>query len=127
MKDAFEQFMEIGRKGIEYDPWVEDTGIEGYCKEIMKEVKELTEAVEKQDYANMKEELGDVFMDWLNICLLAEKDGIFSVKEVINDVRKKVERRKPYLLENKKVTRKKALEIWYKAKEKEKIESETPL
>src|SRR3989344_2773338 len=121
MKNQFERFFEIINKSIEYDPWVKDTGMEGYCNELKKEIDEVLEAIKKKDMKNLEEELGDVLYVWAHACKLAEQKGIFKTEEVINGAMEKLNRRKPYLEQGKKVTREEALTIWKEVKQKEKM------
>jgi tetrapyrrole methylase family protein/MazG family protein len=119
---SFIEFMKLMDKSIKYDPWVLDTGLKGYAKEIVDEANEAKEASDKEDYENLKEELGDVLYDWANACMAAEKEGLFTMDEVIEGITEKIKRRKPYILENRKVTKEEAVRIWKEVKQKEKDE-----
>ncbi len=122
MKQKFEEFIELITKSTDRDPWVRDTNIEGYCYNIDLEVKELLEAMKTKDYEHVKEELGDVLMDWAHACKLAEEQGLFTLKDVLTAVNEKMKRRRPYLLdaEKKNITKEESVRIWKDAKKKEK-------
>jgi tetrapyrrole methylase family protein/MazG family protein len=122
MKQTFEEFIELINKSTDRDPWVRDTNIEGYCYNIEIEAKELIEAMKTKDYEHVKEELGDVLMDWAHACKLAEEQGLFTIKDVFNAVNEKIKRRKPYVLdsEKKEITKEEAVRIWKEVKKKEK-------
>lgn len=122
MKDSFEELMQLCKKSVKYDPWVKDRGLKGYCEEIEIEAREAIEAFEKRDNDNLREELGDVLLDWCHACLLAEEAGYGNVKEIIDGVKRKLMRRKPFILENRTVTREEQRRLWRTAKEKEKDE-----
>ena len=117
---ALKRLFELCEKSVEFDGWVKKTGMVGYCKEIINESKEISEALENKDYDNLKEELGDVLMDLFEACLLAEHEGHFSTSDVFSSAISKIERRRPYLEKNKKVTPEESVEYWLIAKEKEK-------
>jgi NTP pyrophosphatase (non-canonical NTP hydrolase) len=119
MQSDFENLLDLTRKSIVLDPWIDDCGLNGYCDEIVKEVKELKAAIDSNDIENMQDEIGDVLMDWCSLCLLAEKKCIADVGLIIQNITAKIKRRRPYLEHNKKVTKQQAHEIWLKAKEAE--------
>ncbi len=91
---------------------MKDRGLHGYCEEIHGETKELLDASNNKDFANMQEEVGDVLRECLVICKLAEIDNKFTLKQVLDEAIDKIKRRQPYVLENKKVTKEDAVRIW---------------
>ena len=124
MKQTFEEFIALIDKSTDRDPWVRDTNIEGYCYNIDLEVKELLEAMKTKDYEHVKEELGDVLMDWAHACKLAEEQGLFTLKDVLLSINEKMKRRRPYLLEAEKreISKEESVRIWKEVKKKEKEE-----
>ncbi len=120
MRQSFEELIELIRKSLKYDPWTKKRGLKGYCVELRTEADEAIEAVEKEDYDNLKEELGDVLLDWGHACMIAENENLFTTKDVIETVKAKLAWRKPYLNEGRTVTKDEAHRIWTKAKEEEK-------
>ncbi len=124
MKQTFEEFIELINKSTDRDPWVRDTNIEGYCYNIELEAKELTEAMQTKDFDHVKEELGDVLMDWAHACKLAEEQGLFTFKDVLLTINEKMKRRRPYLLEAEKreISKEESVRIWKEVKKKEKEE-----
>jgi uncharacterized protein YabN with tetrapyrrole methylase and pyrophosphatase domain len=120
LKQSLEELVELMLKNKEKCPWVKGLTLDSQKLELQSEVKEVLEAIDKKDYPNLKEELGDVLWDTLLLASLAEKEGLFTVKEVLNEVTAKIKRRKPWLLEGKEVSLEEAQACWFKAKEKEK-------
>ncbi|MGM5481878.1 MAG: MazG nucleotide pyrophosphohydrolase domain-containing protein [Nanobdellota archaeon] len=120
MRESFENFHSQCKKSIHYDPWVKDRGVRGYIEEMKKETREVVEAIEKNDVENIKEELGDVFLDWLHASLLCEDKYGFTLKDIIDNVNEKLERRKPYIMTGEKVSKERAEEIWQEVKKWEK-------
>jgi isopentenyldiphosphate isomerase/NTP pyrophosphatase (non-canonical NTP hydrolase) len=118
--DKLKQLIITSEKSIQLDPWSGTQGVAGYCDEIKKEAEEAIEAARKKDYANLREELGDVLIDWCHACLQAEQAGLFTMADVIKDADDKLHRRKPYLKENRKVELDEAKALWKNAKEIEK-------
>jgi NTP pyrophosphatase (non-canonical NTP hydrolase) len=120
MKYTFEEFVEICKKSMKYDPWARKRGLVGYCEEIYSEAEELANAAKKEDFENMQEELGDVLIDIIHACLHAEMEGLFNATDVMEGAMRKLNRRKPFLQEGRQVTLEEAREIWKKVKEEEK-------
>jgi nucleoside triphosphate diphosphatase len=118
--ENIKNFIITVEKSLVLDPWSGTQGVAGYCDEIKKEAEEAIEAARKKDYANLKEELGDVLIDWCHACIIAEQQGLFTMANIIKDADDKLHRRKPYLKENRKVELDEAKALWKKAKEMEK-------
>jgi len=78
-------------------PWAKSRTIEAQLPELEDEVRELREAIEKNDVENMREELGDVLWDALFIGLIAEEKGLFTIKEAIEEASTKLKRRSPWV------------------------------
>ena len=96
----------------------------GYCRELKGEIDEVVQAIESGNVENLKEELGDLFLDLARLCALAEETGHFDVGDILDRAVEKVKRRQPFLLENRRVTMEEALEYWNTAKEAEKGRSD---
>jgi uncharacterized protein YabN with tetrapyrrole methylase and pyrophosphatase domain len=122
MIDSFKHLIDLCRKSLRLDPWVKERGLAGYCEEIASESQEAIEAVKKTDYENLKEELGDILLDWCHACLLAEEEGLFTTKEVIEGLQMKISRRKPYLSQGRVPSKEEASQIWKMVKQQEKDE-----
>lgn len=117
----FDEFFSLVQKSVELDPWAKNTKTIGYCKEIINETNETIQAIEKKDIENIKEELGDIFYDWLHASVFARIEYNIELNDIIHSAIKKLSHRKPYLLENKKVSLEESLKIWKEQKAKEKI------
>jgi isopentenyldiphosphate isomerase/NTP pyrophosphatase (non-canonical NTP hydrolase) len=116
----FDEFDELITKSMDLDSWIRDAGVEGYVKHLNEEAKEVLEATEKREYTNLKDELGDILSCWLILCKLGEEHKLFSASEVITGAIEKAKRRRPYVLEGKKVSKEEAYRIWQDVKLKEK-------
>ncbi len=102
-------------------PWTKEQTIESYKKELVSETRELVRAIGKKDYRNVKEELGDVLWDTIMMAHIAEHKGYFKMEDVIKEVNEKFRRRKPYIVESRRVSLAEAKRIWKKVKEEEKM------
>lgn len=101
-------------------PWDLKQDFDSYCKCILEESQEVVEAVQKKDWDNLKEELGDVLF---NICFfinLAEEKGYFNAEQVISATEAKMIFRHPHVFGDEKAkTAEEALAIFNKMKKQE--------
>ena len=122
MKESFELLVKSLRKSREKCPWAAEREIKEHVYELMNEVNEVILAVENGDYKNLKEELGDLLMDLIFIGIIAEEKKLFTIKEIIDDVKQKLIRRKPWVFGSEKVSSKEeAVKRWNEIKAMEKI------
>jgi NTP pyrophosphatase (non-canonical NTP hydrolase) len=121
MKDEFNGFIDLVEKNFEYCPWTKTRTLDQWKDALVEEVKEVGKAIETSDYKNLKEELGDLLWDTITIAVFAEKRGHFNSADVLKELKEKINRRKPYLQTGEEVTTEKALDIWKKVKETEKL------
>lgn len=91
---------------------------------MLEEAYEVAEAIDNEDDANLREELGDVMLQVVFHASLASEDNKFELCDVINDECEKMIRRHPHIFCEKNVKSvDKALEKWENVKRKEKGEA----
>ncbi len=87
------------------------------------EFQELMQAIEKEDWVNLREELGDVLFHILLYCQIAKEQGKFTAEDVVSEIIEKMKRRNPHVYGSVKCTDLKEIEkMWAKIKKKEKKE-----
>ena len=86
---------------------------------LLEETYEVIEAIENKDYKALKEELGDLLLHVIFQADIAEDNKIFSIKDAINNVNKKLVNRHPHIFNNKDDIKSKNLN-WELIKQKEK-------
>lgn len=100
-------------------PWDRSRTLENMAEPIANEAKEVEEAFEKHDYENLKEELGDVLFNIVLIAQIAKESKKFSIKDILEDVDKKIRERHTWVFgKDKAKTAEEALEMWKKNKQK---------
>ena len=124
MENSFKELIDALKKCKDNCPWTKKQTVESYAHQVADEAQEMMEALEKKDYVNLKEELGDILWDVLMVAHLAEDEGLFKVKGVMDGIVDKIKRRKPYIFEGKNVTIEEARRIWKEVKAKEKSEND---
>lgn len=101
-------------------PWDKDRVLADIPPMLIEESEEIQEAIEKEDWENLKEEVGDVLF---NLCLLmqiAEEMGHFTAKDVTDTCEKKLIARHTWVFgDDEATTPEEALALWKKNKENE--------
>lgn len=121
MKDSFEQLIKIIKKCRKECPWMKERTIENMKDEVKAEAEEVARAIENKDYENLKEELGDLLYDTLHLVEIGVEEGLFTTKEVIDQVNAKLIRRKPWVFGDEKITTsEEAVKRWNEIKAEEK-------
>jgi MazG family protein len=83
-----------GEKGC---PWDKKQTVVEFKTFLLEEVYELIEAIDREDYAALKEELGDLLFHIIFISQICKEEGHFNIKEVIQAVYKKMYNRHPHV------------------------------
>jgi uncharacterized protein YabN with tetrapyrrole methylase and pyrophosphatase domain len=116
----FQEIENLLRKIKEECPECNSNTFDFYKKDLIDEAIEVRMAVDKKDWPELKEELGDVLWSWMDFCLQAEKEGLFTMEEVIEFLKHKLVQRNPHVfgdqkantLEEARNAKKKAKEEW---------------
>ena len=122
VKTRIIELLDLLKKDFELSEWTQKLTWEKANEEFLKEVEELKLALEKKDMENYSEEIGDVFWDLLKLMMVAEKNEILDMKKVLEDVREKINLRKPFLAEGKFVESDEEVRIWQEVKKRVKNE-----
>jgi len=109
-------------------PWDREQDHRTIRQNFIEEVYEYLEAVDDGDYAGMREELGDVLMQVVFHCSMAQEAGKFDLQDVIDEVVEKLIRRHPHVYGNVEVDNSaQVLKNWDAIKKKEKQERKSVL
>ena len=76
-------------------PWDSTQTYESMKKCVMDEAQEVIEAIDNQDYINLREELGDLMLQVLMYAEIAQEKGEFTLEDVIDELGQKLVRRHP--------------------------------
>lgn len=82
--------------GCPWDRAQDHTSLRTY---FLQEVYEVIDAIDKGDMVNLKEELGDVLLQIVFHARLAEKEGFFTMQDVVDGINEKMIRRHPFVFE----------------------------
>ncbi|MDD5729285.1 MAG: nucleoside triphosphate pyrophosphohydrolase [Victivallales bacterium] len=78
-------------------PWDRRQTHESLKSCMVEEVAEFLDAVDNQDYDNLREELGDLLMNLAFHTVLAEESNLFDMREVLREIIDKMIRRHPHV------------------------------
>ncbi len=78
-------------------PWDLEQSFETIAPYTIEEAYEVTDAIEKNDMAALKDELGDLLFQVVYHARLAQEDGAFELSDVADTVCEKMVRRHPHV------------------------------
>lgn len=108
-------------------PWDKTQTLESMKKEILEEVYEVYDAIEKKDYEKVKEEMGDVLLSLFLMLKIAEEKKYFTREKFIRDLMDKIKRKHPHVFKGKKFKNKKDfLKYWELEKKEREIDIAMP-
>ena len=102
-------------------PWDRSRTLEKMGSSLTSEAAEAAEALAADDHAHQCEELGDVFLNVMLATVIAEEQGLFTWKDVVEGVSAKLVRRHPHVFgDTPAATPEEAMEMFLAAKAGEK-------
>jgi tetrapyrrole methylase family protein/MazG family protein len=101
-------------------PWDRKQKKEDIGKYILEEAYEVFDSLEEKNPQALKEELGDLLFQILFLSEISKDAGLFSLEDVLEEIRKKMIRRHPHVFGGKKVnSMQEVKENWQQIKKKE--------
>lgn len=99
MSEEFENLVKIVKtlRGENGCPWDREQNLFSIKNLFIEEAFELLDALDRQDIANIREELGDVLFHTVFHSVMAEDEGRFNIDEVLAEVSSKLVRRHPHV------------------------------
>ena len=82
-------------------PWDTKQSYQSILPYTIEEVYEVADAIEREDYSDLKDELDDLLFQVIFYAQLAAEDGYFDLSEVVDGICDKLTRRHPHVFENK--------------------------
>ena len=94
---SYEQLLDIMDKLREECPWDRKQTIESLRSHTIEECFELTDAISRNDFDNIKEELGDLLLHIVFYAKIADEQARFSIKDVTDAINHKLIYRHPHV------------------------------
>jgi tetrapyrrole methylase family protein/MazG family protein len=120
-----EELIEVVRKLRAPDgcPWDREQTHRSLRPNMLEEAYEAVDAIDDNDMAHLKEELGDVLLQVLLHSQIASEEGAFDIDDVANELKTKLIHRHPHVFGNAKInTADEVKAEWDKLKAEEKTE-----
>ena len=78
-------------------PWDREQSVESLRRYLIEEAYEVIDAIDRQDWAGLAEELGDVQLQIVFQSQIASENGWFSIDDVLDHITDKLVRRHPHV------------------------------
>jgi nucleoside triphosphate diphosphatase len=125
-RSAAEQFAEAVRimarlRGPEGCPWDREQSFDSIKKYTLEETYEVFDAIERRNWPDLKDELGDLLLQVLFYAQMAAEAGDFTIADVVENLNAKLVRRHPHVFGDAAAeTSSEVLKNWEQIKESEK-------
>lgn len=96
-QETFYRLVQIMDELREKCPWDKKQTIQTLRAMTIEEMYELTDAITVENWQGIKEELGDILLHILFYSKIAQEQGKFTLKEVIEGISKKLVERHPHI------------------------------
>ncbi len=101
-------------------PWDREQSYKDIAAHTLEETHEVLEAIDREDYPALCEELGDLLLQILFYSQIATEEGRFTINDVIDSISKKLIHRHPHVFGDTKVSGPaEVLKQWEQLKKKE--------
>ena len=84
-------------RGLGGCPWDREQSFDSIRKYTLEETYEVLDAIERRNWSDLKEELGDLLLQVLFYAEMAAEPGYFTIAEVIEGLNRKLIRRHPHV------------------------------
>jgi MazG family protein len=78
-------------------PWDREQTFDSIRKHTIEEAYEVLDAIERRDWPNLTEELGDLLLQVLFYSQMASDEGLFTIGDVLETLNRKLIRRHPHV------------------------------
>ena len=120
--DSFQRLVKIMRhlRSTEGCPWDREQTIQTLRRYLLEETYEVLDAMEREDWPHLVEELGDLQLQIVFQAQIASEDGNFDIEDVLRAISEKLVRRHPHVFSNKSVNSPEdVLRLWEQIKVQE--------
>ena len=102
-------------------PWDCKQTFSSIIPHTIEETYEVVDCVEREDYVNLKEELGDLLFQVVFLSRIAEEQGLFDFSDVVSELSDKLVRRHPHVFADMDIGSDAELaQVWEATKQQEK-------
>jgi tetrapyrrole methylase family protein / MazG family protein len=102
--NQFNEFVEIVRRLRVECPWDREQTNKSIKANTIEEAYEVVEAIDNNNFDELKKELGDLLLHVVFHTVIAEQDKRFTIEEVISSISEKLIRRHPHVFSSTEVS-----------------------
>lgn len=102
--DKFNEFVEIVKRLRKECPWDREQTNDSIKAATIEEAYEVVEAIEKKNFNELRNELGDLLLHVVFHTIIASESNEFTIDDVIDSIREKLIRRHPHVFGEVKVS-----------------------
>ena len=103
-------------------PWDKEQDFKSIASCAIEESYEVADAIEREDFEDLKAELGDLLFQIVFHSEMAKEKGLFTIEDVIDELNSKLIRRHPHVFDDGDVKdAKDSLKIWEDVKAEERL------
>lgn len=102
--NKFNEFVEIVKRLRKECPWDREQTNDSIKAATIEEAYEVVEAIEKKNYSELKNELGDLLLHVVFHTIIASESNGFTIDDVIDSIQSKLIRRHPHVFGDVKVS-----------------------
>jgi len=102
--NKFNEFVEIVKRLRNECPWDREQTNDSIKAATIEEAYEVVEAIEKKNYDELKNELGDLLLHVVFHTIIASESNGFTIDDVIDGIQSKLIRRHPHVFSDVKVS-----------------------
>jgi XTP/dITP diphosphohydrolase/ATP diphosphatase len=106
-------------------PWDREQTFDSIRRYTLEETYEVLDAIERKDWAGLKDELGDLLLQVLFYAEMAQEEKLFTLQDVTDNLSEKLIRRHPHVFANRKgvETSAQVLQNWEEIKKSERAKA----
>lgn len=120
--ERFEKLVEIMARLRAPDgcPWDREQSYKDIAAHTLEETHEVLDAIDREDFDHLKEELGDLLLQILFYSQIATEEGRFTIDDVVDGIAKKLIHRHPHVFgDSKAATADEVVREWEQLKKAE--------
>jgi len=102
--NKFNEFVEIVKRLRKECPWDREQTNDSIKAATIEEAYEVVEAIERKNYEELRNELGDLLLHVVFHTIIASESNDFTIDDVINSIKEKLIRRHPHVFGDVKVS-----------------------
>lgn len=130
MKRSFQELVELMKKlrGPDGCPWDRQQTLATLKPFIIEEAYEVVDAIDREDWAGLREEIGDLLLQTVFASQVAAENGQFDIHDSVTTIHDKLVKRHPHVFQDVKAdTADQVLQNWERMKSAERKKEEKSL